>query len=319
MKMIIDGHCDSIQRAFDEKKNINDKELQFTFEKAKKFSSYIQMLAVFVNPTYTRKENGGFIRANSIIDKFYSEKGNIILVENENDLNNVINKQKYGAILTIENGSAISSNLDNIWKLKQRGVKVMSITWNSDNELGCGALNKENDTGLTNLGKEYVKKLVKENILVDVSHSSLKTFYDVMDISNDNVVATHSCVYKICNHLRNLRDEQIKLISQKNGIIGICFCKEFLSKKKANVLDIVKHIDYVVNLVGIDYVGIGSDFDGINKNDLPEGIKDVTNIDLIERELYKIGYKENDVDKIMGENWIRVLNNIMKEEQIEKT
>ena len=96
--------------------------------------------------------------------------------------------------------------------------------------------------------------------------------------------------------------------------------QEFVFVKKiANVLDIVKHIDYVVNLVGIDYVGIGSDFDGINKNDLPEGIKDVTNIDLIERELYKIGYKENDVDKIMGENWIRVLNNIMKEEQIEKT
>ena len=134
----------------------------------------------------------------------------------------------------------------------------MSVTWNDDNDLGCGCKSK-NDIGLTELGVEYVKKANEMGIVLDVSHLSEKSFWQVVNITNKPVVASHSNVYELCNNSRNLKDEQIKAIAKSGGIIGICYYSEFLnSSRKADVKDIVEHIKYIKNLVGIDYIGFGS-------------------------------------------------------------
>ncbi len=263
MKVLVDGHCDTIQLALDQGKQINDTKLNFNIVQAPQPS--IQMMAAFIHPKY---ENA-FERAKQIIEYFYNQQQKftkqINTITTKKDLEQTINQKKVGAILTIENGRAIENKIENVDYFYQRGVRAMSINWNEDNLLGCGALTK-NDNGLTPLGKKYIKKLNTRNIIVDVSHSSEKTFWDMAKINTKEIVATHSCCKSLCHHPRNLSDEQIKQIANTNGIVGVCYCSEFLQENGvASTVQIVKHIAYIVNLVGIDYVGLGSDFDRIRK------------------------------------------------------
>lgn len=303
--MIVDGHCDTIKKAFEENISIDNTQLSFNLTDAK--LPMIQMMAIYISP---EEANKGFDIATKIIKKIDDEKdklkNRIVQIYSSKDIEKVNNNQ-VGLILATENGSVIQENLENVDKLYEAGVRMMSIVWNNKNELASGAMEKE-DEGLTELGIEFVKYLNQKNILVDVSHSSVKTFWDTSKISSKPIVASHSCVYNLCHHPRNLQDEQIKQIAKMNGIIGIAFCSSFLSENNiADISKVIEHIKYIKNLVGIDYVGIGSDFDGLEKehilNDM-KGIKDITNlIDGLKAE----GFCHREIEKVLGDNWIRVL------------
>ena len=323
--MIIDLHCDTIEKAYDERLKLNNQQLSFNTIDVKSHLQHIECLATFVHSKYDREQDG-FKRANEIIDNFYKiyNPEEIYIIRKKEDLESGELKTKIGAILTIENGTAISGNIDNIYKLYKKGVRMMGIVWNDDNDLGCGALTK-NNKGLTILGKEYIQNLVKQRIIIDVSHASKKTFWDTCKVlENDTakssnsitqaypIVASHSNVQKICNHPRNLDDEQIKQIAKTKGVIGICFNRIFLTtESKANVLDIVNHIDYIANLVGIDYVSFGSDFDGLEKEHILEDVKGVKDFNIIIKELERRGYKKEDIDKICYKNFLRVINEVL--------
>lgn len=312
--IIIDSHCDTIKKCFDEKIDITNPKLKFSLQQALKKGKYIQIVASYITPELTNII-GGYEIANKLIDEVYKQykkhKDKMFIIKQKDDFEKVINSNKLGIILSIENGSAISGKLENIDKLYEKGIRMMSITHNSDNELGCGVSTK-NDKGLTILGKEYIKKLLNKNIAIDISHVSEKSFYDVVKISNKPIIASHSNVKAIYNHKRNLSEEQIKLIAKSGGYIGICYCSEFLSEKTATVKDLVRHIDYIAQLVGIDYIGLGSDFDGIDDYTIMEDIKTVKEINLIFEELKSKGYKKEDIEKIAGKNALRVLKKIIK-------
>ena len=302
----IDSHCDTLSKALDEEKDLLKNDLQFSIEEANKIGGGIQVMACFIKTHFLSTPNGGFERCVNILNKFkdFQKDNNVdILVKNKNDVINAINSNKIKVILSIENGSAISGNLENIDYFYNEGVRIMSITWNDDNELGCGA-KTENDTGLTKLGFEYVKKLSEKGIIIDVSHLSEKSFWDVINTTEKPVVATHSNAYKICNHCRNLKDEQIKEIAKRGGMIGICFYSDFLnSKKKADVKDIVKHIKYIKELVGINCIGFGSDFDGMSDEEVVSGVENIGKIDNIIEEMKLQGFSCEEIVKVMWRNW----------------
>lgn len=303
--MIIDGHCDTLKECYKRKCFIEDESLSFNIVDAP--SPMLQMMAIYISPEEAEK---GFEVTSKVLDEFdkqkerYDEK--IVQIYSKGDIQK-INNDKIGMLLTIENGSAIQGDLSNIDRFYDRGIRMMSIVWNESNELASGALEK-NDNGLTTLGIQFVQHLNERDILVDVSHSSVKTFWDVVKITNRPVVASHSCVYELCRHPRNLRDDAIKQIAKMDGIVGIGFCSAFLNeKKKADVLDIVAHIKYIRNLVGIDYVGIGSDFDGLEKEHILPDIKGVRDIHHLEKTLKLEGFSRVEIEKVLGGNWQRVL------------
>lgn len=313
MKILVDGHCDTLSKSLDEKSDLENKEYCFNLVDANKKTPCIQMMAAYIAPKFVDNGIGGFNRAINILEQFKKDKdkSEIINILNKEDLNKTVDEKKIGIILTIENGSAISGNIENIEKLYEKGIRVMSVTWNEDNRLGCGALTK-NDEGLTKLGEEYIRKLEEKNILIDVSHSSEKTFWDITKCTNRTIVATHSCVNSICNHPRNLKDEQIIEIANREGIIGICFASHFLNESgKSNVVDIINHIKYIKDLVGIDYIGLGSDFDGVDFDNMPSDIRGIKDINKLEEEMKMEGFTEEEINKVMGENWLRVLRNIL--------
>lgn len=304
MNIYVDGHSDTLKKAFDDKRDLYYEEYDFNLNKINFDIPRIQNLAAFVHPNF---ENG-FERAKNIINYYDTVKSDTVLIKSKDDLNYVLENKKIGVILSVENGRGIENNLENINWFYENGVRIMGLNWNEDNLIGCGALT-QNDTGLTEFGKEYVKKLEEKNILIDVSHSSEKTFWDTVKNTSKTIIATHSNVYNLCNHPRNLKDDQIKEIAKRGGIIGICFANKFLNEdsKKANIKDIIKHIDYIINLVGEDFVGLGSDFDGLSKEFKIEEVSNVADVNNIEKALINKGYSKGRIDKIFGYNWIRVL------------
>ncbi len=313
--IIVDGHCDTLQKAFDTNLSIFDKSFMFNINSALNNLPYIQFLASYINPKYD-KDMLGFLRTNKMLDKLYIEyeknKKYITIIKGKDDIKNIFDKDKVGILLTIENGSALGNNIDNVIPLYNRGIRVMSLTWNDDNFLACGALSK-NDTGLTKIGKKCIKIMNDIGIIIDVSHVSRKSFYDIYNDTASTIIATHSCVDGICHNPRNLTDEQIKIIAKTGGIIGVCFYKGFLSEKsEATIDDVIKHIEYIANLVGTKYIGLGSDFDGMDKEDLPYGINGVTDVKNIASKLEKRGFNKKEIYNIMGGNYIRVLEKNLK-------
>ncbi len=307
MDIYFDGHCDTLSKAFDENKDLKSKDFDFNISNLDLNIPRIQTLATFVNPRF---ENG-FKRAKNIIDYYYNINDDIILIKNKNNLNDVLEDRKIGVILSIENGKAIENDLNNIDVFFDKGIRMMGITWNDDNFIGCGCYTKA-DNGLTDFGIKYIKKLEDKNIIIDVSHCSEQTFWDTYRNTNKIIVATHSCCYGICRNKRNLKDKQIKAIASRGGIIGICFSNIFLNEfGKADVKDLVNHIDYIINLVGEDYVGLGSDFDGLENEHKLKDINNVSKILLLEDALIKKNYTRKRINKIMGLNWIRVFRNII--------
>jgi len=235
------------------------------------------------------------------------------------DIGHITGQEKIAACIGLEGGSALEDNLQNLKYFYNRGVRYMGLTWNNSPSWASSAADADKKTrrgleGLNDLGKKIVRTMNTLGMMVDVSHSSEKTFYDVLEISTKPVIASHSSVYSICPHYRNLKDDQIKALAKNGGVMGINFYPEFLVKdfkksdpqkrQQANVQKVVDHIDYVVNLVGDDFVALGSDFDGITIT--PQGLENVTKMPAITQELQKRGYSEKSIRKILGENVMRV-------------
>lgn len=310
----IDGHCDTLSKALDEGKDLYQNNLQFSIEEANKLGGGIQTMAAFVDTEYLVSEMSGFDRCSAILGKFweFQNSNSNILIRNKIDVQNAEREHDTKVLLSIENGAAISGNLSNVDYFYENGVRMMSITWNHDNELGCGAKTK-NDVGLSMLGCGFVERLNNLGVVIDVSHSSEKTFWDVISMSDKPVVASHSNVFELCNNNRNLKDAQIKAIAKSGGIIGICFYGEFLkSEGNANVADIVEHIKYIKKLVGVEYVGLGSDFDGMNVNETAKGVENITKLDNIITELKLQCFSDDEIVKIMWNNWSCVLKRILR-------
>jgi len=217
---------------------------------------------------------------------------------------------KKSIFIGVENGYAIGKDINNIKRFADLGVKYITLSHNGNNDICDSNTGPVEHNGLSEFGKEVIKEMNRCGIIVDISHTSEKTAFDALALSRYPVIASHSCAKALCNHPRNLSDELIKAIAKKGGVVQICLYPGFLKKNgQASVKDAVDHIDYIVRLVGIDYVGIGSDFDGGG------GIKNLSSANefpQIAMELIRRGYSDTDIAKIWGENLMRVMKDVFK-------
>lgn len=211
--------------------------------------------------------------------------------------------------LGIENGCALAGNLDNIEYFYRLGVRYITLCHNGDNLL-CDSAMQSLDThnGLSEFGRQVVLKMNAVGMMVDVSHVGEKSFWDTVALSTKPIIASHSCCKALRNHPRNLTDEQIRAIARSGGVVQICLYKHFLADTDvATVADAVKHIKHVVELVGVDYVGIGSDFDGGGEI---AGATSENQLINITKALIKEGFDDDEISKILGGNLLRVFRSI---------
>ncbi len=302
---IFDLHVDTATKWY-LGESINSENIAFKLKDALKYNKYIQVFAVYIDPEYVKGSK--FDYALDVISTIKREEENNIesmcIIQSKKEIIDYENlcSRKLGMILSIEDASCLNGNISNLYKLYEKGIRMIGLTWNTNNEIGTGAYHIENTSGLTIFGEEVVKKMNEIGCIVDVSHLSKKSFYDVMNISKKPVVASHSCASGIYDHERNLDDLQIKMIADKGGIIGLNFYSLFISPKNHNV-DInmlVEHIQHIYDLAGIDCIALGSDFDGMNKP--MEGLVDNSMYINLKKCLQNRSFTNTQINKIMWEN-----------------
>ena len=288
-----DLHCDTLYKAVTGNSDLDNPKYEVVAKEGKKFDKWCQCMAIWIPDEFTSRQ------AIQLFEKAYnkltceSKRLGVSLFDEEHEI------AEHSFIFTVENGSFLADNLDNIGLLQRSNVKMITLTWNAENCIGGGA--HAQNTGLTDFGKRCVKELEHRGIIVDVSHSSDKTFYDVLDVSEKPIAASHSNSRKVCNNMRNLSDEQFVSIVKKQGIVGLNFHREFLSvnSEKASLTDVLKHTEHFLSLGGENTLCIGSDFDG---SDIPKDLNNIRKIPDLYESYLKIGYNEQLVQKIMYNN-----------------
>ncbi|MEO7212218.1 dipeptidase [Mucilaginibacter sp.] len=329
----------------------------FDLVRAKTGGLDVQVFSIWCGDQYG---NGtAYAYANREIDSLQAlinrNPDKMMLVTNAKELKKAVKQKKLAAMVGVEGGHMIEDRLDYIDSLVKRGMCYLTLTWNNSTSWATSARDEtlHGDTlqhkGLTELGKQIIHKLNDAGVMIDLSHPGEQTFKDVMAITTKPVIASHSCVYALNPHRRNLKDYQLKAIADNGGVVFINFYSGFidstyeskhaafmarhkpqfdslrviykdydlasirlneLNKGEADQLRpplsmLIKHIDYMVKMMGADHVGIGSDFDGAES--YPLGLDSVTDYYKITAELVKIGYSKKDIEKILGGNFIRVL------------
>jgi microsomal dipeptidase-like Zn-dependent dipeptidase len=252
-----------------------------------------------------------FRRFRQIREQVALQEQRVGVATNTADLIRLKKEGKKAFFIAVENGYAMGKDLKNLERFKEEGVTYITLCHNGSNDLCDSAVGEPEWNGLSPLGKEAVKEMNRLGIMVDVSHASEATFYDVMKESSVPVIASHSSVRALCDHPRNLTDDQIRAIAAKGGVVQICLYNEFINPEpaKASIDDALEHIRYVVDLVGVDYVGIGSDFDGGGEL---LGCRSSNELIQITVKLLGLGYTEPEIEKIWGGNLLRVMNAVQQ-------
>ena len=254
---------------------------------------------------------------NSIID---ANPDKFFMVDTSTYLGNLPGQNLVGIAYGMENGAALEGELDNVKYFYERGIRYITLTHAKSNHISDSSydLNKQWG-GLSEFGKKLITEMNKVGVIVDISHVSDAAFFQAVNISKTPVIASHSSLRHFTpDWERNVSDSMLKALAEKGGVLQINFGTNFLTnvndKSKAydpstyihaTISDVVDHIDRVIDLVGIDYVGIGSDYDGVGDT-LPNGLKDVASYPNLIAEMQKRGYSTNDIQKILGGNFVRV-------------
>ncbi|HCW76317.1 MAG TPA: hypothetical protein DHU63_07245 [Candidatus Marinimicrobia bacterium] len=275
----------------------------------------IQWFSVWVSPSSF--PDNPYTEALNLIDRFQIELdanpstlGMATTLDQALTLND---SGKIAGVFGVEGGHSIENSLENIQTLYDLGMRYMTITWNNSTDWAVSAQDERSTTvGLSEFGRQVIQMLDTLGVIIDVSHVGIQTINDILQETTHPIIASHSGVRALRDHYRNLYDDQIQAIANSGGVIGIVFYDYFLDYSGAfvSVSTVIEHIDYIVNLVGIDYVAIGSDYDGIGQNDSPSGLEDTSKYPNLTIGLLNHGYSIEDVQKILGGNFMRVFQEV---------
>ncbi len=358
--IVIDSHNDILTACMEKKVSMDDNLKGRTHSDLNRFKEGgvdVQIFSVWCDGS---KENP-FAWANREMDTLDAvvarNPDKIAIVKNTKELKRAIRQGKLAAMFGVEGGHMIEDKLENLDKLYARGTRYMTLTWNNSPSWATSAMletGKKDSLaatakGLTDFGKQVIKRMNALGMMVDLSHVGEQTFWDAIQTTTKPVIVSHSNAYALCPSFRNLKDEQIIAVGKNGGVIDLNFYSGFVdssSKRKetlfirshiAELDSLVKtgmqreyaitliadkyveeaqaaraplsmlldHLDYIVKLAGVDHVGLGSDFDGINS--APQQLDDVTTYPIITKALLERGYSKKDITKIMGGNILRVL------------
>ena len=232
-------------------------------------------------------------------------KDYIALARTPNDLWMHKHQGLKSIMLGIENGLALEGKLENLQHFADRGVVYVTLCHNGDNDICDSARGNNTHNGVSTFGEQVIREMNRLGILVDLSHGGEKSFYDALDISSQPIVCSHSSSRALCDHPRNLTDDQMRALAAKGGVAQTTIYHGFLKKDgEATILDVMAHLDHAIDVMGIDHVGLGTDFDGDGG---VRGLADSSELINFTRQLLARRYSEQDIQKIWGGNFLRVM------------
>ena len=353
--ILIDAHIDTVQRMLDGPVDISvrlsDGHVDVPRMRAGGVSAVF--FAIWIDETYG--PGTAYKRAMDLIGavrRLTETSRDVELVTTADGIRAAARRDKLAVLMGVEGGHAIENSLQKLEALYSQGVRYMTLTWNNANDWAGASMDAGRTGGLSDFGRQVVRRMNELGMLVDVSHVSDATFRDVLAATSRPVIASHSGCRALADHPRNLTDDQLRALAKNQGVVGIIFYPVFLDEdfhkqydqvnrrlqpefeairarypnqpgiadfevdkyrgrelQRADVPGIdrlLDHIDHAVQVMGVDHVGLGSDFDGISV--LPRPMKDATSLPLVVAGLQSRNYSDSDVRKICGENFLRVLN-----------
>lgn len=330
---IFDGHNDTLTSGLDSSSELLHEFINGTTDKhidlgkAQAGGLAGGFFAVFVRALEGEKQVG-YERAGVQAEKYIEllekieslSQGKLQFCRSHADLQLAMEKDSLAAFLHFEGAEPVKPDMSDIKHWYDRGLRSIGITWSRENAFGCGVgfeFGTSNDSGpgLTVAGKTLVENCNDLGIIVDVSHLNARGIDDVIAVSNKPVVISHGCAWQLSNSPRNYTDSQLKMIADSGGLIGVNFYVGFLRADGQEQTDtplelIIRHMDYMVNLVGIDHVALGSDFDGAT---VAAELKDASGLPKIITALQKAGYSNGQIEKIAYRNWRRVIKECFKQ------
>lgn len=244
------------------------------------------------------------------------------IVYKAGDLDEIQNSGRIPIVLGMEGLSGLGGNAALINILYKLGIRHASLTWNEENEFATGVSSSNTDRGITESGIRVLKTMESLGMIIDVSHANERTFWDIYEHTEKPFIASHSNAYRLCSVPRNLKDDQIKAIAQRGGVIGINAWPDFIDKEKPSLESLVNHIDYIAELVGIEHIVFGFDFcdflNGSTTASFREGettaardIEDASKIPKLIRLLEKRGYKTQDIEKMAYKNMENIIKKLL--------
>ncbi|QDI92193.1 membrane dipeptidase [Salicibibacter halophilus] len=328
---VVDSHIDTYMHALDETTWLPDTDIgeetpfDFDIPKGQEGGLDVPYMAAYTPGYYENTPRSISETLAKINAVYWTEDNNPddwMVTSSYDDIKQAVTEGQIAAVPTIEGGYSMEEEnaIELLHQYDDLGVKALGYTWNTSNALGEGADRVYNDPdetpsdgGLTELGEEVTKEMNDLGMMIDVSHMARTTFWDVIEASDDPVIASHSGTNELLDHQRNLTDEQMEALADNGGVLGVVFYPVFLTEdSEGYVDDVVDHIDHAVDVMGIDHVALGSDFDGAA---MPEDLQDASELNKITEELENRDYSDEDIEKILGQNHLRVLEEVEQEEE----
>lgn len=272
---IIDLHCDVLEK-LSRLENVNfrnDERLFSNFERLKAGNVKVQVFAIFIDPKIPEEEK--FPEALRQIEAFHQyvlRESKMVHIKEWHQIDQ-LEKDQIGAVLSLEGCDAIGDDLEKLKIILDAGVKIVGLTWNYENKVAYGT-SEDATKGIKPFGKTVIQLLNERDIIIDVAHLNEKGFYELLPLAK-KVIASHCNSRTICDHPRNLTDEQVKMLVEKGGRIHVVFYPPFIEKeqKTTTIEKLVEHVVYLAKLVGVEHIGFGSDFDGMD----PLSVKELSN------------------------------------------
>jgi membrane dipeptidase len=348
--LVVDGHADTVSRALDDGQNLTERVPAAHIDVPSMFEGGLdaQFFAAFVHPKFL-EGNRAVQRALDMIDALKrlcdASGGRLQVARTASDVERLNAAGRKSCILCIEGGHAIADDLGVLRAFHELGVRYLTLTWNNSNSWADGCGEEPRHGGLTPFGREVVKEMNRIGMIVDVSHVHEKTFWAALETTSRPVMASHSCARALCDHRRNLRDEQLRAVAGNGGVVGVNFYPAFVSEayrravapihaREAEALknargdaeidairrradeeertlprpsidDVVAHVERIVEVAGIDHVGLGADFDGVPT--LPAGLEGCARLPALTARLAERGFDEEGIRKFLGGNMLRVM------------
>jgi membrane dipeptidase len=320
--IIVDTHCDTLKCLFNEftkprdsmwdiRENMGQRSNLGHLDIPRMIEGGVSCQVFAVSSERSRTPAFPLRTAMLMIERFHKECDSIPILEPVTSYEEIIDAKKQGKVsgmLSIEGADVIEGRIEMLEVFHRQGVRMVGMVHSLRNQLADGITDRRTGGGLSVLGVQAVEELDRLGMIIDISHLNDEGFWDVMDLTENPVIASHSNSRAVCDHPRNMTDEMIRVLAENGGVMGMNFAPSFVHPVEATLGGVVDHIDHIVNLVGSDHVGLGSDFDGIPYT--PKGLEDVSKMPDITRELIKRGYGEEDIVKILDGNHLRLIKEV---------
>lgn len=306
---IVDLHCDTISSLQKNNQSLYDNHCHFDIKRAQKAGIGLQFFAMFTMPQGMNESLREILKQ---VEKYYTEldlyQDYLQPVYTYKDINVADSTGKMAGILHLEGAEALGNDSEILSLLYRMGLRSLGLTWNNRNLLADGVGEEPEAGGISNKGKEIIYLMEKLGIMLDLSHISVKSYYDALKHYSKPVMVTHANARALCNHRRNLDDSQLKALAENGGVIGINQVPEFIKEDGKPVLnDLLDHIVYISDLIGVEHVALGSDFDGDDVL-LMAGVEEYSRWPQL---LLDRGFTSTETNMILSENALRVIKAVL--------